>query len=235
MIVGRDKIIEVIQFNDSKKWSLKRTEKSAPIFKYEGDNTTEEAIAAFNKVFELIEPGPYFLEVWSGDDKRYRNKTPFRKEGVNGQASNHGLSGVEVGSIEEIGTQAVEKYLRTKHYETLEEENKELKSTQENFLYKLGLILEPHLPDLIGAITKSINPSFVGNTKKVKQYPQKTQTMAKENQNLSDKEITEKVSELFSAWISKDPQALDMIEKIVSLLETNPQMYNTAKNILINS
>lgn len=235
MIIGIDNIIEVLQFNAACKWQLKRSEKSAPIFKFEGEHSTEEAVASFNKVYEKIEPGLYFLECWNGDDKRYRQKTPFRKEGSNGSESNPNIAGVEIGSFEEVGAQAVNKYLQTQHYKNLEEENKDLKSTQDNFFFKLGSILEPHLPDLIGAITKTINPSYVGNTQQKKQFSQRTKPMPEKNEKLTDKEITEKVSTLFSEWISKDPQALELIEKIVLLMESNPQMYETAKNLLINS
>lgn len=235
MLVGLDKLTEMLKFNGAEKWEIKRSEKSEPIFKLDGDYSNDEAIARFREVYNYLDPALYFLVCWSGNDKRGRQKTPFKKDGAGSVQSSHGINGVEIGNIDEIKDQAIKNYQKEQHYKELEEKVKRLEENENNFFFKLGTTLEPYLPDLMGAITQSLSgkPFMRGTaTQHKKQNPIKQNTMAQDS-NLTHEEIQEQASELFSMWIEKDPEALFLIQKIVTLIDNDPDTYKMAKGFLM--
>ena len=234
MITGRDNIVKFLRFNNANYWNVKRSEKSEEIIHSDKTEkqTLEESVTQFNERFQILEPGTYFIEAYES----LTNKTNWKKDTIiiKGDAQVPITQNNSVGSIMDEQTigkityEAVEKYKRDEYYKQLEQKNKELEENLNSLSTRFMERAEP-IMHLVGAIiSKKFGvemPKQITGTK-----PQTKNTMQKENQTPED--LQKRAETAMEKWLTIDPEAIDLLEKIVLLAESNPDKYNMAKSFL---
>lgn len=243
MITGKNRVLEFVKMNNAPYWQVRRGEGSAPIMEYNppAPNTAsiDESCTRLNTLLNMIDNGTYFIECWeSAGQKKGWFKDSFQIN-ENGYGAPAGISGFQQQS-NIITPDEVEKRIQDalnrdreareleaikKENEELKKRNKELQDESDSFMPRLMKRAEPYIGQLLEGFgfIPAQQPAAV-----------RISGLDTEKKHEMANKVNERVEAALEKWYEKDPQCIELIEKIVELAETKPAVYEKAKGFLIN-
>ena len=245
MITGKNKILDFVSLNNSPYWQVRRGEGSAPIMEYNPAPpilaSIDESKTRLQTLLNMLDNGTYFIEAWeSAGQKKGWFKDSFQiNENGYGSFNPSQISGVQVPSItpediEKRISEALERDREKRRFEALEAENKdllkrvkEINEANDAFWLRVMKRAEPYIEPImngLGILPQTPAPATAAISG----------IHGNENKQQMANEINDRAERALERWFEKDQDCITLMEKIVELAETKPEIYTKAKGLLMN-
>jgi hypothetical protein len=235
MIKGKESILSWIKDNDLTEWRIRASASGDIIFtnpSYENP-TVDDALNTLEPRLNYLEPGTYYLEGWrQGLSRNAWYKTRISINGSGLPAEINGLRPVH--TPEDINLQiarALDEYKMKQENELLRAENIELKTKYDAVLMRILERAEPY----IGTILAGLFPGQAAPAATAAPQSHISGTQTNNNKKMSQTELTARAERALEKWYGIDPDAVILLEKISTIAINNPELYKTAKNILLTA